>query len=459
MENVQKRSDFIGSIMRGDGWIWAIYLLLVGLSIVEMFSATSQLTYKTASFSDPAFSHIRNLFLGFLVLLVCQSMHQKALRSWDKLILFAGLALFAASMFFGVEQKGATRSIGFLQPVELLKLGGIMVLCWAITLRDSSYHDWKIYRTRTELRRFWTYILIIVLAAGPIASQNLSSGLIIGMASFGVMFLGKVNGKYLWLTLGAAGVGAILFFGSLKAVYESNKNVAGLENVNSVADSKGDKGFSIDAVLDRAITWSNRIYDHSGKPLWEENMAGKKSQEIYSHMALANGTGHLWGQFFGNSRMRDFLPEAFSDYVFAIIFEEMGPIGAALVLLAYLALFIRCYLLSRRTENEYIRLLILGLPLIIVIQALIHIGVNTGAMFVTGQPLPLLSRGGTSIICTSASFGMILALSRLIRQEVQERQYLAEHGDEPEEDSTEETMPVEIPVEEAINEIEQQQSL
>lgn len=454
--NAQERPDFLGSIMRGDGWIWGIYIILVCTSIVEMFSATSQLTYKTASFSDPAFNHIRNLILGFFVLLVCQSMHLKALRSWDKLILFAGLLFFGLSFFIGISQKGATRSVGLFQPVEFLKLGGIMVLCWAITAKDSIYHVIPWFRTKTKGRRFWAYILIILIAAGPISTQNLSSGLIIGMASIGVMFLGKVDGKYLWLTVLAVGGLAILFLGGLKIVYEKNKNYADIEAVDGSGSSKGKSGFSIDNIVQRASTWANRIYNHSDKPLWEEDTSGKKSQEIYSHMALANGSNAPWGQFFGNSKMRDFLPEAFSDYIFAIIFEEMGPVGALIVLLAYLALFIRCYILSRRTQSEYVRLLILGLSLIIVIQALLHIGVNTGAMFVTGQPLPLLSRGGTSIFCTSASFGMMLALSRIIQQEVIERQQLEAEG--PIAEQTEDESIEEISLQEGLNEIEQQQS-
>lgn len=454
--NAQERPDFLGSIMRGDGWIWGIYIILVCTSIVEMFSATSQLTYKTASFSDPAFNHIRNLILGFFVLLVCQSMHLKALRSWDKLILFAGLLFFGLSFFIGISQKGATRSVGLFQPVEFLKLGGIMVLCWAITAKDSIYHVIPWFRTKTKGRRFWAYILIILIAAGPISTQNLSSGLIIGMASIGVMFLGKVDGKYLWLTVLAVGGLAILFLGGLKIVYEKNKNYADIEAVDGSGSSKEKSGFSIDNIVQRASTWANRIYNHSDKPLWEEDTSGKKSQEIYSHMALANGSNAPWGQFFGNSKMRDFLPEAFSDYIFAIIFEEMGPVGALIVLLAYLALFIRCYILSRRTQSEYVRLLILGLSLIIVIQALLHIGVNTGAMFVTGQPLPLLSRGGTSIFCTSASFGMMLALSRIIQQEVIERQQLEAEG--PIAEQTEDESIEEISLQEGLNEIEQQQS-
>lgn len=442
-DNVQERPDFLSSIMRGDGWIWGVYIFLVCISVVEIFSATSQLTYRTASFSDPAISHIRNLFLGAIALLFFQSMSLSAIRSWDKVFFVLGLVGLAASFFIGIEQKGATRSVGFFQPVELLKLGGIMVLCWAITLKDSSYHQVAFFRTKTRGRRFWAYLLIIFLAAGPIATQNLSSGLIIAMAAFGMMFLGKVEGKYLWKLLGVALIIGILALSALKIVYEQNKNVAGLDSVATASVSKSEKNDSPDLLIDRAFTWANRIFDHSDRPLWEEDMTGKKSQEIYSHMALANGTP--WGRFIGNSKLRDFLPEAFSDYIYAIIFEEMGPLGAIFVLLLYLVLFLRCYLLSRRTQSPYIQLLMVGLPLVYVIQALIHIGVNTGAMFVTGQPLPLLSRGGSSIICTSAAFGVLLALSRIIRQESMEREQLAVE---------QETPIIELTVEQGLNEMQ-----
>ncbi len=408
--------DFLGSIMRGDYWIWGIYIFLFCISVVEIFSATSQLTYKGGYASDPAVRHITFLLAGAVFLLISQSMSLPSIRSWDKLIYFFGFCLFIATILVGTEQKGAARSIAGIQPVEPCKLGVTMVLCALVTARDSTFHFIPLFRTHTRIRRFWTYLIVIGLMALPIATQNLSSALIICMASFGIMFLGGVNGLYLWRTILGAFVIAIICLTGLYFVYHNN---GGEQNVQTVEMEQTENTIASNKVLHRVTTWSNRIYNHSGKPLWEEDINGKKSQEIYSHMAIANS--YPFGRFIGNSKMRDFLPEAYSDYIFAIIFEEGGPVMAFIVLLLYLILFIRCYMLSRRTESPYIRLMMLGLPLIIVIQVLIHIGVCTGAMFVTGQPLPLISRGGSSIIFTSISFGILLALSRLIRQEQQER--------------------------------------
>ncbi len=423
MADEQNKHTFIGSIIRGDNWIWGIYVVLLCISVVEIFSATAQLTYRSTYASDPAFSHVKNLLLGLGMLLLSQSMSLKSIRAWDKLFYIGGFALFCATIVFGEAQKGASRSIAGIQPVEVCKLGTVMLLCSAITAADAFYHKLPVawFRTKTKLRRFWLYLALIIIGAGPVATQNLSSGLIIGMACMGIMFMGKVKGKYLGITLLAAIAAGVLFLGSLKLRYEYMHN-QGTDLTEVVAESQEQGVWN--KLTGRVDTWAGRIWAHSDKNLWEEDMGGKKSQEIYSHMAIANG--YPLGKFIGGSKLRDFLPEAFSDYIYAIIFEEWGFILAALIPLLYLLLFIRCYILSRRTENLFVRLLIVGLPLIICIQALIHIGVSTGAMFVTGQPLPLISRGGSSVMGTSISFGIMLALSRIIRQEQIDREALLE---------------------------------
>lgn len=418
MADEQNKHTFIGSIIRGDNWIWGIYVVLLCISVVEIFSATAQLTYRTTYASDPAFSHVKNLMIGLVVLLLSQSMSLKSIRAWDKLFYIIGFVLFCATIAFGDAQKGASRSIAGIQPVEVCKLGVVMLLCAAITTSDSFYHKIPWFRTKTRQRRFWLYLILIIIGAGPVATQNLSSGLIIGMASLGIMFLGRVRGKYLWFTILGIIAAGILFLGGLNLRYNYLHSQG--TNTSSVVVTENQEGGLWNKLTGRVDTWAERVWAESDVPLWEEDMGGKKSQVIYSHMAIANG--YPLGKFIGGSRLRDFLPEAFSDYIYAIIFEEWGFVPAALIPLLYLLLLFRCFILSRRTEDPYIRLLIIGLPLIICIQALIHVGVCTGAMFVTGQPLPLISRGGSSVMGTSIAFGIMLALSRIIRQEQMARQ-------------------------------------
>lgn len=405
--------DFLGSIMRGDKRIWGIYIALLVISAVEIFSATSQLTYKATYVSDPAFSHIRYLILGFVFVIISQSMSIKSMQAWGKILWAAAVVLAILVPFLGVVQKGAARSIAGFQPVELCKLGVVMTLCSAITAKDSTFQLFSYFRTKTALHRFWFYLALIALATIPIALQNLSSGIIICLASLAIMFLGRVNGKYVWTLLAVSAILGGLFVSSLKAAHDSTAGIENIETVDGQAKTK-DTSFSIGSVINRFQTWSNRIFHESDKELWDEDINGERSQELYARMALVNG--YPFGKVIGNSKLRDFLPEAFSDYIFAIIFEEWGILAFSIPLF-YLSLLLICYRLSRRTKDPYVRLLIMGLPLIMVIQALLHIGVCTGAMFVTGQPLPLISRGGSSIVGTSISFGIILALSRIIKQE------------------------------------------
>lgn len=417
-----RRKKFVDYIIRGDKVVWFIYIVLFAISMVEIFSATSQLVTKTHDVAGPAVRHITYLFVGFVMLMGAQSMSLRSLRSWDKLFYLAGFFLLLATILFGTEMKGAVRSIAGIQPVEVCKLGVIMLLCTAVTASDAAYHKLPLFRTRTRYRRFWFYLILIGLMALPIATQNLSSAMIIFISSFGVMFVGKVYGKYLWFTIAGVLVSGALFVGILYNVYQRNPS-SDSENTEVAATAKQTSAFAFEKIIDRSSTWANRLFGGSDKPLWEEDITGKKSQELCAHMAVANS--YPFGRMIGRSKLRDFLPEAFSDYIFAIIFEEWGFLGALFVMSLYLALFYRCFRLSQQTENQFVRLLMIGLPLTIVVQALMHIGVCTGAMFVTGQPLPLISRGGSSIFGTSISFGIILAMSRLISQEQMQREQAA----------------------------------
>lgn len=405
--------SFMSYIVKGDPRIWSIYFILICISVVEMFSASSQLTFKASAVTLPAFSHMRNLVIGFFIMLFAQRCSLKATKMWGILLFVFGSATMLGTFFFGHEQKGAMRSMGFFQPIEFLKVATVMFMAYALTLKDDIFLLSKWFQTHTQGRRVIAYLLILAVPLVIVGSQNLSSCIIICLTIFSMMFLGKVRGKYLWTMIGAAVVGGGLFLAALYGIH-CTRDTSKAENTAEIEaeQNQSDSGI-FDKLTIRLYTWSNRIYGGSDVPLWERDPNGTYSQEIHSHMAIANS--YPFGRFIGNSQIRDHLPEAFSDYIYAIIFEEWGFLGAIFVLLLYLFLLLRCYYLSRLTDNLYIKLLIVGLPLLITIQALIHIGVCTGAMFVTGQPLPLISRGGSSIVVTSFAFGIILAMSQCLR--------------------------------------------
>lgn len=407
-----KQASLTSTLVRGDWMLWSIYGILALISVVEMFSASSLLTLRAASASDPVFRHISFILVGLLAVVLFQNASLLSIQKWGQLIYVGGVLLLVLLPVLGTQMKGAQREIFGIQPVELAKLGTMMMLCALITTSDTVLQrSWAFFRTQTELRRYYVLLGVFLLPSLFVAPQNLSSALIICFASLAVLFLGQVRGSYLWRTLLVAAAAAAVALAALYGLYKYMEAHPSKVERDELAETLGP--------IDRAMTWADRIYGHDDVPLWKQDPSGEKAQEIYSHMALANS--YPFGRFLGNSRLRDFLPEAYSDYIFAILFEETGFIGAGFVLLLYLLLLARAYWLSRRTQDVYVRLLMVALPLIMVIQALLHIGVCTGAMFVTGQPLPLMSRGGSSIALTSVSFGLMLALSRIIESEVRAR--------------------------------------
>lgn len=403
----------LNSIMGGDHWIWGVYWILVFISIVEIGSASSRLAYRELANDNPLMRHTTFLAVGFFLFGMGLQSLTRANIKWVKLFgmtsYVAGVILMALMPIFGRRINGAARDIFGIQPVELCKLGLIIVLCMAIAAPKTAFTRWPIFRKSTELRRFIFLLLLIVMAATPIALQNLSSALILGIAALGIMFVGEVNGKYLIRAIISIGIVAGIFLGLL----------FGLHILNKSQEEAGGAHHTDIGLLSRANVWEQRIFDGSSIPLWEQKINDDNMQVMYAHMAIANS--NAIGRFVGESQLRDHLPEAYSDYIYCIIFEELGVIGAAVVMLLYFILFWRCYRISKKTDNTFKRLLMIAIPLLIIIQAMIHIGVCTDAMFVTGQPLPLISRGGMAILSTSACFGILFGLSHDILREEQNR--------------------------------------
>lgn len=395
--------------MGGDNLIWGIYWILFFISIVELASASSLLAYKQATNDNPLVRHTMFLLVGFFFFTISfQSLANIKVRymAWaGRLAYMLGLILMALLPILGTVHQGASRSIGGFQPVEILKVGTIILLCEIIATPDEYFKQFKPFQEHTSGRKFYLMAGIVVLAAVPIFLQNLSTALILGITAVGIMFVGKIKASYMWK---AAGVGLIVGGIMLGAL-------GGLHLINS---NTHDHHTSL-GLLSRANTWESRIFDgHSDIPLWEQTIDDDNMQELYAHMAIANSNGI--GRFFGESQLRDYLPEAYSDYIYCIIFEETGILGAAIVMILYFVLFWRCCYISTKTKDPFKQLLMIGLPLLIIIQALIHMGVCCNAMFVTGQPLPLISRGGMSILSTSAVFGILAGLSRSIAREKDE---------------------------------------
>jgi len=408
--NQVEKKTFLSGLMGGDNWIWGIYLILCFISVVEISSASSRLAYREVTNDNVLMRHTMILVLGFffmvLPLQTLSSIRTNYVTFLGGLAYIVGFIIIILLPVLGRRVNGASRSIMGIQPVELCKMGLIISLCYFITAKDEIFTRWKFFQKKTQGRRYWFMLALIAGVTIPIATQNLSTALILGIVSLCILYLGKTKTSYLLKTIAAVSLLGGIALGLLFMLHKLNES-------NETAG--GPHATSLPFILNRANTWEGRLFDGSSVPLWQQPIDDDNMQQMYAHMAIANSNGV--GRFIGESQMRDHLPEAYSDYVYAIIFEEMGIEGAAFVMLLYFILLGRCFYLSLQTTDPLKRLLMISLPLLIIVQALIHMGVCTDAMFVTGQPLPLISRGGMSSVATSACFGILFGLSHSILRE------------------------------------------
>lgn len=378
---------FIGNAFKGDKVIWGIFIALCIISLVEIFSATSTIVYRQQSHWAPILRHATFLMVGFAVVVFLQRVPS---RFFSALLLGVPISviLLMLTMFMGDDVNGAQRFLGFgsftIQPSEFAKISAIGCIAFFLSKMKPQNESWI----------FKVLIIVILVLCLLIAPENFSTAFLLFSVCFLMLFIGQVNLKKLGI-VALAGIGAVvLLFGSLSLM---------------------PKDFADEYLPDRLATWKARIERHSddGKLLNEDGTIRYKiTDDNYqvSHAKIAIANGGVIG-LPGSGTERDFLPQAYSDFIFAIILEEMGLLGGLFVLLLYVALMVRSGVLASKCEKKFPRYLILGSALILTIQALANMAVAVNLIPVTGQPLPLISRGGTSTIITCAYFGIILACS------------------------------------------------
>lgn len=383
--------NFLGRAFKGDKVIWCIFIALCIISLLEVFSATSTIAYRQQSHWAPILRHSAFLLIGFAVVMFLQRIPSRFFS-----ILLLGLPISAIllviTMFMGEDVNGAQRWLGIgaftIQPSEFAKISAIGFVAFFLSKMKPDNESWI----------FKTLIIGVALLCLLIAPENLSTACLLFGVCFLMMFIGQVSIKKLGTValIGIAGIALLL--GSLTMLPED------------IADKY---------LPGRLATWKNRIERHSGEGKTSINdvsedgsIAYKITDENYqvSHAKIAIANGGVIG-LPGSGTERDFLPQAYSDFIFAIILEEIGLLGGLFVLMLYVVLMIRCGTLASKCEKKFPRYLILGAGLILTIQALANMAVAVNLIPVTGQPLPLVSRGGTSTIITCAYFGIILACS------------------------------------------------
>lgn len=376
-----------------DRTYWGLFVALIIVAIIALFSASSTLVYSHHSALGPIGQQMVFIVLGVIAAFGIQFIPTNWVRFGGYILLGISTLLVFSTMIPGnpltVTVNGAARWVRIagitFQPSELAKLSLIIVIADQLA-RIRTEEDKKKYFYRT--------LIISAIVMLPIMASNLSTAVLIGLIIFCLWILARIPWKY---TLSVVGV-AVLVLGLGYAIVE----------FGFVRPERQMHG-----PFKRATTWVSRIdrhlvhSDESKYVLTDENI-----QEVYSSVAIARGGSSPFGVLPGNSKERDYLPLAFADYIFAIIVEESGVIGAAFLIFLYLAILFRACNVSSRYSDMPAMLMTMGLALMITCQALISMLVAVGLGPVTGQPLPLISRGGTSVLITSIYFGIMMGVSR-----------------------------------------------
>lgn len=374
--------SLIAKLFKGDKVVWIVFAFLSLISLIEVYSASSTLAYSGSSTYGPILRHGVFLLVGAFCMLILHNLKLKWITLMGLALILVSFLLLVLTPVIGVRVNNAARWISIMgiqfQPSEFAKLAMVIVTAFILskTQRSPAMLD----------KAFWIIMGLTVVFAGLIMTENLSTAAMLCMVVYFMMVVGRISLKKLaWL---GGGVLFVILLGVflLKVVDE----VPGMP---------------------RWATWHNRLFDESIGVLDPAfRITDKNYQEAHANIAIANGT--FFGTMPGNSTQRDFLPQAYSDFIYAIIIEEMGWIGLILVPFLYIVLLLRALYIAKRCTKIYPMLLIMGAALMVCTQAFINMSVAVGALPVTGQPMPLVSRGGTSTLITALYFGIMLSVSR-----------------------------------------------
>jgi cell division protein FtsW len=362
---------------QGDRVIWIIVFLLMLFGLMGVYSSTGALAYRFRDGDTEAylFKHVVLLFLGFAAAYSVHRIDYRLLARMATPLLAVSVLLLAFTLFQGEEYQvnRANRWLSILgmsfQPSDLAKFGLVVFLAKALAKRQGQIKEFR--------KGFVPVFLVVLGVCGLIAPANLSTAALLFFSSLGLMYVAGMRFKYLAGLAAAAGVGMTLLV----------------------------------LTVPRASTWKHRFYDYVLRifdPAYEPHY-----QIVQSNIALVNGG--LFGMGPGHSVQRNFLPHPYSDFIYSIIVEEYGWLGGVTILLLFVMLMFRTLVIVVRAKT-FGGLLAFGLAFVIVFQALINMGVTAGLLPVTGLPLPLVSMGGTSIIFTSLSIGVILSVSRSLEK-------------------------------------------
>ena len=413
--------NWINKILKGDRVIWIVAFLLGIVSLLAVYSATSsEAAVKVGAYNEMVLlKHAATLLAGYLMMYVASRIDYRYYAKGVELVMIFCFILLVFTYFCGSRINGASRSIMGFQTSELAKIVLIAYLAKYIVMFTG-----KDYKLKDILVPIAVPIFLIV---APIFPENLSTAAMLFVVCMTLLFVGRIKFGYIMAIVGVAMLGGLLYILTDDVV--ANRNMRRHEKLVAEAlahpeDAKLQERAAKQPRISRVKTWKGRIEDKKAekeaKRLAKENgeelaetplmITDRNAQKTYAKIAVAKGG--LIGKGSGKSTQRNFLPQPFSDCIYAIIIEEYGLVGGICVMLLYVILLTRALKIMRLRPLTFGALLAFGLALIIIVQAMINMGVSTGLMPITGQQLPFISKGGSSMLMTGFAIGMILSVSR-----------------------------------------------
>ncbi len=390
----------LSSKTKGDRVIWSIVAVLVVISLLAVYSSTGSLAYKQNKGNTEYYLFRQTTFIVIGVIII-YGVHLINYRLFSKVALWAyllSIPLLAYTLLFGANLNEANRWIKLpiinltFQTSDFARLALFMYLARQLSRKQEVITDFK--------KGFLPLLMPIGLTCLLIAPANLSTCLLTGATGLLVMFIGRVRIKHILATVAVASIPVIILIGAAIATYEPPVAKAADADVEVVQKMRS---------TGRVGTWISRIQDFIYAK--DGDVAFQVKQ---ANIAIAKG-GWL-GLGPGNSEQRNFLPHPYSDFIYAIIIEEYGVAGAALLLFLYLAFLFRCIRIVRRFPYAFGTFLAMALGVTLAIQAISNMAVNVGIFPVTGVTLPLVSMGGTSFLFTCFSIGILLSVARNMDQ-------------------------------------------
>jgi cell division protein FtsW len=389
---------------RGDKYIWGIVVLLSLISILVVYSATGSLAYKMykGNTSVYLFKQISFTLIGLTLIYFLHRVNYSVFSKVATILYIISLPLLAYTLFFGAQINDGSRWIKLpiiqltIQTSDFAKLALFMFISRTLSKKQEVIKDFK--------KGFLPVIWPVLATCALILPANLSNALLTGATSLLLMFIGRISLKHILLVIGVALIPVIMLVSAAVITYTGKAKVDYTIPVSKLEKVK-DK-----SVFVRVQTWISRIQDF----IYATD-AQTPYQVQQAKIAIANG-GVFVGLGPGNSRQRNFLPQAYNDFIYSIIIEEYGLLGGAFMIFIYLVFLFRCIRIFRRCPFAFGAFLAVGLSFTLVIQAIANMAVNVNLLPVTGVTLPLVSMGGSSYLFTCCAIGIILSVARNVEQ-------------------------------------------